>query len=89
MDDLLSVLRPLKLATLITSESSEPLCVFNVIPLYHYCTESLKESLLKFKTDDDIYIGIEAAIEKLIYYYDKVSPMIGIALILELTLKKQ
>ena len=83
------MLSPLKEATLITSESSESLCVFNVIPLYHYCTESLKESLFKFKTDDDIYIGIEAAIEKLTYYYDKVSPMIGIALILEPTLKKQ
>jgi hypothetical protein len=89
MDDLLSVLRPLKEATLITSENSESLCVFNVIPLYYYCTESLKQSLLKFKSDDDIYIGIEAAIEKLTYYYDKISPMVGITLILEPTLKKQ
>jgi hypothetical protein len=48
----------------------------------------LKESLKIFDENDDIYVGIEAAIEKLNHYYDKVSPMVGIALILDPTMKK-
>jgi hypothetical protein len=89
LDQLIEVLRPLKEATLLTSQNSESLCVFNVLPLYYYCTETLAESLTKFSPEDDIYIGIEAAIEKLNYYYDNVSPLVGIAMILEPTLKKQ
>jgi hypothetical protein len=42
----------------------------------------------RFDDTDDIYIGIEAALEKLNRYYDKISPMVGIALILNPT-KKQ
>jgi hypothetical protein len=38
--------------------------------------------------EDDICIGIEAAVEKLSHYYDKVSPMVGIALILDPRFKK-
>jgi hypothetical protein len=38
---------------------------------------------------DDIYIGIDSAIEKLNHYYDKISPMVGIALLLNPCLKKQ
>jgi hypothetical protein len=52
------------------------------------CTEILKECLAKFDETDDVYIGIEAAIEKLNKYYDNVSPMVGIALILDPTMKK-
>ena len=48
----------------------------------------LKESLKIFDENDDIYVGIEAAVEKLNHYYDKVSPMVGIALILDPTMKK-
>ena len=54
-----------------------------LIPLYHYCTYSLAKSLENFKQSDDIYVGIKAAIEKLNHYYDQISPMIGIALILD------
>ncbi len=45
----------------------------------------LKISLPKFNLDDDI---IQAGIEKLDHYYDKISPMVGIALILDPTLKE-
>jgi hypothetical protein len=43
----------------------------------------------KFSTYDDIYIGIEAVIEKLNHYYDKISPIVGICLILDPKRKKQ
>jgi hypothetical protein len=85
---LIQVLQPLKEATLLASESGESLMVTNMLPIYHLCTEMLQESLSKFKPSDDIHIGIEAGIEKLIHYYDKISPMIGIAIILDPTMKK-
>ena len=47
------------------------------------------ESLKKFDNSDDIYVGIESAIEKLNHYYDKISPMAGIALLLNPMYKKQ
>jgi hypothetical protein len=70
------------------SQSSDAMMISNVNPLYHACTELLKESLTQFQEDDDIYIGIEAAIEKLTHYYDMISPMVGISLILNPTMKK-
>lgn len=51
--------------------------------MYDFCVESLSQNMQKFDPDNDIYIGIEAAVEKLTHYYDKVSPMVGIALILD------
>lgn len=70
------------------SKGSDALMVSHVIPIYHACTELLKESLTQFQEDDDIYIGIESAIEKLTHYYDMISPMVGISLILNPTMKK-
>jgi uncharacterized short protein YbdD (DUF466 family) len=88
IDNLIKVLRPLKDATLMVSKGSDALMISKVIPIYHACTELLKESLLGFNADDDIYVGIEAAIEKLTHYYDMISPMVGISLILNPTMKK-
>jgi hAT family C-terminal dimerisation region len=88
VSQLIDVLEPLKEATLLASKNGESLMVTSMIPIYDYCTEMLKESLKMFDEKDDIYIGIESAIEKLTHYYDKVSPIVGIALILEPTLKK-
>ena len=39
--------------------------------------------------EDDIYSGLEFAIQKLNHYYDKISPMVGIALILNPSMKKE
>jgi hypothetical protein len=89
VSQLIEVLAPLKEATLLASQNGESLMVTSMIPIYDYCTEMLKESLKIFDENDDIYIGIESAIEKLNHYYDKVSPMVGIALILDPTLKKE
>lgn len=88
IDKLIKVLEPLKEATLMVSKGSDSLMISHVIPIYHACTELLKESLLQFNADDDIYIGIEAAIEKLTHYYDMISPMVGISLILNPTMKR-
>jgi hypothetical protein len=88
VEQLIQVLSPLKEATLLASKKGESLMVTNMIPIYDYCTEMLKESLKIFDENDDIYVGIEDAIEKLNHYYDKVSPMVGIALILDPTMKK-
>jgi hypothetical protein len=88
ISQLIEVLAPLKEATLLASQNGESLMVTSMIPIYDYCTEMLKESLKIFDENDDIYIGIKSAIEKLNHYYDKVSPMVGIALILDPTLKK-
>jgi hypothetical protein len=51
-------------------------------------TELLKEAKVKFDEDEDIYVGIEAEVEKLTHYYDQLSPMVGISLILDPTMKK-
>ena len=80
---LIEVLAPLKEATLLAFQNGESLMVTNMIPLYDYCTAMLNESLTKFNENDDMYEGIEAAVEKLNHYYDKISPMVGIALILD------
>jgi hAT family C-terminal dimerisation region len=88
ISQLIEVLAPLKEATLLASQNGESLMVTSMIPIYDYCTEMLKESLKIFDENDDIYIGIESAIVKLNHYYDKISPMVGIALILDPTLKK-
>ena len=88
VSQLIEVLAPLKEATLLASKDGESLMVTNIIPLYHFCTQMLTESLNNFDENDDIFVGIEAAIEKLNHYYDKVSPMVGIALILDPTRKK-
>jgi hypothetical protein len=88
VNQLIKVLQPFKEATLLCSKSASSLMITNVIPLYNYCSEMLKVSLLKFNLNDDIYVGIQAGIEKLDHYYDKISPMVGIALILDPTLKK-
>ena len=91
---LIEVLEPLKEATLLASCNGESLMVINMflhnmIPLYHYCTTKLQGSFTSFNRDDDIYVGIKAAVEKLNHYYDKISPMAGIALILDPTRKQQ
>ena len=87
IDDLILILEPLKEATLIASKNAASLMITNILPIYQYCTEALEECLVKFAETDDIYIGIEAAIQKLYHYYDNISPMVGIALILNPTMK--
>ncbi len=64
VEQLIEVLKPLKEATLLASLNGESLMITNVIPIYHYCSEMLEESLRKFGESDDIYVGIEAAIDK-------------------------
>jgi len=86
---LIEILAPLKEATLLASQNGDSLMITNVIPTYHLCAEILGESLNNFNFSDDIYIGIDSAIEKLNHYYDKISPMVGIALLLNPCLKKQ
>lgn len=86
---LIEVLEPLKEATLLVSQNAESLMVANVILIFNFCCEMLGESLKNFNNSDDIYIGIESAIETLTHYYDKISPMVGIALLLNPSLKKQ
>lgn len=89
INQLTQVLSPLKEATLLISQDGESLMVSNVIPIYHFCSAMLGDSLVNFDRNDSIYIGIKAAIEKLNHYYDKISPMVGIALLLNPSYKKQ
>jgi len=46
------------------------------MPIYHSCTELLKESLSGFELAYDRYAGIE----KLTYYYNLILPMVAISL---------
>jgi hypothetical protein len=85
---LIKVLKPLKEASLMVSTNGQALMITRVIPIYYACTEMLQEAMRRFDYSDDIYIGINAAVEKLNHYYDKISPMVGIALILDPTMKK-
>lgn len=89
LDDVVEVLYPLKEVTLEVSQNGASLSITNVMMLYYFCTVSLKESMKKFDESDDIYFGIQASIEKLEHYYDKLSPMVGIALILDPRMKKE
>lgn len=74
--------------TLLSSRSSENVCIVEILSLYYFCTETLEERMKRFNKSDDIYSGIECALEKLNHYYDKISPMVGIALILNPSMKK-
>jgi hypothetical protein len=85
---LINVLKPLKEVTLLTSRNSESLCVTNVLPLFHYCLDCLKDTQKEFAEGDDIYGGIESSVEKLTHNCDKISPMVGISLILNPSMKK-
>lgn len=97
IEQLIEILQPLKEATLLASRNGESMMVTNVIPVYQYATEELEDFLKKFNDEaeengtevQDISIGLEAAIVKLNHYYDMVSPMIGIALILDPTMKEK
>jgi hypothetical protein len=51
--------------------------------MFQWCIDCLTNAIRNYNDDDDIYIGIEAAIEKLTHYYDDMSPMVGIALALD------
>jgi hypothetical protein len=88
LDDIVEVLHPLKEITLEVSKKGASLSITNVMLLYYFCTETLKDSMNKFNEGDDIYAGIEAALEKLTHYYDRLSPIVGIALILDPRMKK-
>lgn len=85
---LLDILQPLKEVTLLSSRCSGSLCVAEILPLYSFCTEMLTEEMQRFSKNDDIYSGIQCAVDKLNHYYDKISPMVGIALILNPSMKK-
>jgi hypothetical protein len=89
VSQLIEVLAPLKEATMLASQGGESLMVTNVIPIFNFCCEMLGESLKNFNISDDIYIGIESAIEKMNHYYDKISPIVGISLLLNPCFKKQ
>jgi hypothetical protein len=54
VEQLTEVLKPLKEATLLASLNGESLMVTNVIPVYHFCSEMLEESMVKFDNEDDI-----------------------------------
>jgi len=86
--ELITILKPFKEITLMVSQEAKALSVTHVIPLFHFCTQMLKDGQKRFDPADDIFIGLEAAIEKLEHYYDKISPMVGIALMLDPRMKK-
>ena len=64
------------------------ICIVDVLPYYEYCIASLSGSRENFEDDSEIKEGIEASIAKLKHYYDQISPMVGIALILNPTMKQ-
>jgi len=82
IDSLLIILQPFKEVTLLCSRGSESLTVVDVLPLYNYCTEMLSEHAKTVSEQDDLYSGIVLALDKLNHYYDNISPMVGITLLL-------
>ena len=88
IQQLVEILSPLKEVTLLTSRDSQSICNGSVIPLYSYCTDMAIESMGKFDHNDDVFNGMEAALKKLNHYYDKLSPIVGITLLLNPSLKK-
>jgi hypothetical protein len=67
------VLQPFKELTLYVSKDS--FSIANVIPLYNYATHTLAASRSLFAEDDDLHIAISAAYDKLIHYYDHITPI--------------
>jgi hypothetical protein len=89
IQELIAILKPFKEATLKVSKGGNSLGITNVIPLYNFCTDKLETSMAQYDETDDIHIGMLKALEKLIHYYDHLSPIIGIALCLDPTMKKR
>jgi hypothetical protein len=89
IEKLIDVLGPLKEATLMVSKSNDAMGIGNVLGIYHACTTLLEASVENFEEDEAIVEGIKFAIEKLNHYYDNMSPVCGIAVMLNPSLKKQ
>lgn len=86
--NLLDVLTPFKHATEIVSKSSDSFCITHALPVYGFCAHSLEKSIGKYQKTDTMYKSIEDSLSKLNQYYDSISPIAGVALILNPTLKK-
>jgi hypothetical protein len=82
MEKLVRILEPFKALTLMISRG-ENSTISKILPFYHRCIEALKSSLMELDAREDIYSGIKMAIDKLIHYYDNVSPIAGIAICLD------
>ncbi len=79
---LVKVLEPLKYVTLQASKSGQHFSICNVLPLYERCIQLLQVEKLKFEKNELIYKGLTNGIKQLIKYYDSMSPICAIALIL-------
>jgi hypothetical protein len=81
VQDLMEILHPIKELTLIVSQENSGAA--EVIPVLHFVESSLKESKERLVPSDDLYLAIEAALDKLQHYYDQLTPLAGIVLMLD------
>lgn len=85
---LLQMLHPIKEVTLMVSKKeidNNFVGVVEMIPLLQFVDKSLQESvdLAELPDDDELKLAIDAATEKLHYYYDNLSPIVGVSLLLD------
>jgi hypothetical protein len=83
---LIEILEPMKKVTLMVSQGGEALGITRMLGMYHHC---LKINMAKFNSSDDIYIGMEATRDKLLHYYDNLSPIVDVALLLDPSKKEK
>jgi hypothetical protein len=85
----MDVLRPFKEASESVCEGNESMMMTHVTFLFYFCMEMLKESLQKYEPSDTIYVAIQQGLARFMQYYDTISPMIGISLLLQPSMKKK
>jgi len=87
--ELIDILEPLKEVTLMGSRGKDTISIYEVLPMYHFCIHMIQESAEKLNPGHAMHVGLKNACDKLIRYYDDLSPLAGIALILNPTMKKE
>jgi hypothetical protein len=85
---LLNVLQPFKEATNLVSKNGEAFMIAEALPVYAGCTGLLTQIAQGLPEDDSMKVGINAAVTKLNHYYDIISPIAGIAILLNPSRKK-
>lgn len=90
ISELIEILSPLKKFTLTVSGSGKNyIGITRAMVSYHEILKHLRVHLSKYRRSEDIYVGISCAISKITHYYDQLSPIVGIAVLLNPNMKKE
>jgi hypothetical protein len=57
--------------------------ITQVLPMFSFCIDTMNKEKLTYDESDDLYVCIDTAVDKLTHYYDQMSPIVGVALMLD------